>query len=131
LAWNEMATAVIEPERVELLTYPWEWSFSQLKDAALLTLDAQDRAAAAGFTMRDASAYNVQFVRGRPILIDTLSFEPATPDEPWLPYTQSCEHFLCRWALLPARDARMSLMTRPFGIPLDLAPALLPVRTRL
>ena len=131
LAWNEQATAVIEPERLELVTYPWEWSFSQLKDAALLTLDAQDRAAAAGFTMRDASAYNVQFVRGRPILIDTLSFEPATPDEPWLPYRQFCEQFLAPLALMAYRGARMNLLTRPFGIPLDLASSLLPVRTRI
>ena len=133
LAWNELATAVIEPERVELVTYPWEWSFSQLKDAALLTLDAQDRAAAAGFTLRDASAYNIQFVRGRPILIDTLSFEPATPNEPWLPYRQFCEQFLAPLALMAYRDARMSLLMRPFpdGIPLDLASSLLPVRTRI
>src|SRR5437588_1573111 len=133
LAWNELAEAVIEPERVELVTYPWEWSFSQLKDAALLTLDAQDRAAAGGFTMRDASAYNVQFVRGRPILFDTLSFEPATPDEPWLPYRQFCEQFLAPLALMAYRDLRMGLLMRPFpdGIPLDLASSLLPVRTRI
>src|SRR5438477_5808119 len=133
LAWDEHAAAVIEPERVELVTYPWEWSFSQLKDAALLTLDAQDRAAAGGFTLRDASAYNVQFVRGRPILIDTLSFEPATPDEPWLPYRQFCEQFLAPLALMAYRDVRMALLMRPLpdGIPLDLASSLLPVRTRI
>src|SRR5437762_2631161 len=91
LAWDDHAAAVIEPQRVELITYPWEWSFSQLRDAALLTLEAQERAAAAGFTLRDASAFNVQFVRGRPILIDSLSFEPATPEEPWLPYREFCE----------------------------------------
>jgi len=133
LGWNELAAAVIEPERVEPVTYPWEWSFSQLRDAALLTLDAQDRAAAAGFTLRDASAYNVQFVRGGPILIDTLSFQPATPDEPWLPYRQFCEQFLAPLALMAYRDVRMSLLMRPFpgGIPLDLASSLLPVRTRI
>jgi len=133
LAWNELAAAVIEPERVELVTYPWEWSFSQLKDAALLTLDAQDRAAAAGFTLRDASAYNVQFVRGRPVLIDTLSFEPATPEQPWLPYRQFCEQFLAPLALMAYRDVRLGLLMRPFpsGIPLDLASSLLPLRTRI
>ena len=133
LAWDEHAAAVIEPERVELITYPWEWSFSQLRDAALLTLDAQERAAAAGFTLRDASAFNVQFVRGRPILIDTLSFEPATPEEPWLPYREFCGQFLAPLALMAYRDVRLGLLMRPMpgGIPLDLASALLPARTRL
>ena len=133
LAWDEHAAAVIEPERVELITYPWEWSFSQLRDAALLTLDAQERAAAAGFTLRDASAFNVQFVRGRPILIDTLSFEPATEDEPWLPYREFCEQFVAPLALMAYRDVRMGLLMRPMpgGIPLDLASALLPTMSRL
>ena len=53
--------------------------FGQLKAAALLTLDIQRRAVAAGFTLRDASAYNVQFRAGRPILIDTLSFRARRP----------------------------------------------------
>jgi hypothetical protein len=133
LAWDDHAAAVIEPERVELITYPWEWSFSQLRDAALLTLEAQERAAAAGFTLRDSSAFNVQFVRGRPILIDTLSFEPATPDEPWLPYRQFCGQFLAPLALMAYCDVRLGLLMRPMpgGIPLDLASALLPARTRL
>jgi hypothetical protein len=133
LAWDEHAAAVIEPERVELITYPWEWSFSQLRDAALLTLDAQERAAAAGFTLRDASAFNVQFVRGRPILIDTLSFEPATEEEPWLPYREFCEQFVAPLALMGYRDVRLGLLMRPMpsGIPLDLASAMLPTRTRL
>ncbi|TMB48806.1 MAG: class I SAM-dependent methyltransferase [Chloroflexi bacterium] len=133
LAWDEHAAAVIEPERVELITYPWEWSFSQLRDAALLTLEAQERAAAAGFTLRDASAFNVQFLRGKPILIDSLSFEPATPEEPWLPYREFCEQFVAPLALMAYRDARLGLLMRPMpsGIPLDLASALLPARTRL
>ena len=78
-----------------------------LKDAALLTLDVQAEASAAGFTLRDASAYNVQFRRGRPILIDTLSFEPAEPGTPWLAYRQFCEHFLAPLALMARRDVRL------------------------
>src|SRR5439155_21277423 len=112
---------------------PWEWSFSQLRDAGLLTLEAQERAATAGFTLRDASAFNVQFLRGKPILIDSLSFEPATPEEPWLPYREFCEQFVAPLALMAYRDARLGLLMRPMpsGIPLDLASALLPARTRL
>jgi hypothetical protein len=127
------AHAVIEPERIPLVSYPYEWSFGQLKDAALVTLEAQVQAAAKGFTLRDASAYNVQFQGGKPVLIDTLSFERAIPDSPWEGYRQFCEHFLTPLALMAHRDVRCGLMLRDFidGIPLDLAAALLPGRTKL
>jgi hypothetical protein len=79
LAATEAAHAVLQPERVPFISYPYEWSFGQLKDAALLTLDLQARALARGFVLRDASAYNVQFRQGRPLFIDTLSFETPSP----------------------------------------------------
>lgn len=127
------AHAVIRPEPVDFVSYPYEWSFGQLKDAALLTLEAQAVAADAGFTLRDATAYNVQFHRGRPILIDTLSFERAEAGAQWIAYRQFCEHFLAPLALMARRDVRCGLMLRDFidGIPLDLAATLLPWRTRL
>jgi len=127
------AVAVIRPRRLDFISYPYEWSFSQLKEAALLTLDLQARALDAGMRLRDASAYNVQFDGGRPILIDSLSFEAAPPTEPWPAYRQFCEHFLAPLALIAHRDARCGLMLRDFidGIPLDLATRLLPGRTRL
>src|SRR6185503_1063198 len=90
----DIAYAVIEPERVPFISYPYEWSFGQLKEAALLTLEVQAVAMAAGFSLRDASAYNVQFVGGSATLIDTLSFEPAAEGKPWTAYRQFCEHFL-------------------------------------
>ncbi len=127
------AHAVILPESLEFISYPYEWTFGQLRDAALLTLEVQVAALAAGFTLKDASAYNVQFHRGRPILIDSLSFERATPDAPWIAYRQFCEHFLAPLALMAYRDVRAGLMLRDFidGLPLDLASRLLPGRTRL
>ena len=127
------AHAVIRPEAVRFISYAYEWSFGQLRDAALLTLEAQDAALAAGFTLRDASAYNVQFHGGRPILIDSLSFERATPGAPWIGYRQFCEHFLAPLALMAHRDVRCGLLLRDFldGIPLDLAARLLPRRTLL
>src|SRR6185369_1601810 len=116
-----------------LITYPYEWSFGQLKASALLTLDIQRRAMAAGFTLRDASAYNVQFRDGRPILIDTLSFRRAAAGAPWTAYRQFCEHFLGPLALMARRDIRLGSLLRDHldGIPLDLAATLLPTRTRL
>jgi hypothetical protein len=133
LAATPDAVAVIRPRELDVISYPYEWCFSELREAALLTLELQQRALAVGMRLRDASAYNVQFDRGRPILIDSLSFEVADPTEAWPAYRQFCEHFLAPLALTAYRDARCGLMLRDFidGIPLDLAAALLPWRTRL
>jgi ribosomal protein L11 methylase PrmA len=127
------AVAVIQPRPLDFISYPYEWSFSQLKEAALLTLELQSRALDAGMRLKDASAYNIQFDAGRPLLIDTLSFEVAEATEPWPAYRQFCEHFLAPLALMAYRDPRCGLMLREFidGIPLDLAARLLPGRTRL
>jgi SAM-dependent methyltransferase len=129
----DLAHAVIRPEPLDFVSYPYEWSFGQLRDAALLTLDVQAACAEAGFTLRDATAYNVQFLRGRPVLIDTLSFERAEAGRPWAAYRQFCEHFLAPLALMARRDVRCGLMLREFidGLPLDLAASLLPGRTKL
>ena len=132
LALEPEAVAVIAPEEIGFISYPYEWAFSQLKDAALLTLGAQQLADTHGMTLRDASAYNVQFRRGRPILIDSLSFERRTDGEPWKPYRQFCENFLAPLALMAHRDGRLGILLRDFidGVPLDLAAELLPRRTR-
>ena len=131
LAASADAVAVLEPERVGFVSYPYEWSFGQLKDAALLTLELQERALARGVTLRDASAYNVQFVRGRPLFIDTLSFEPRDEGAPWAGYRQFCEHFLVPLALMSRVDVRTAALLRAHleGIPLDLGSRLLPRRT--
>ena len=132
-ALTDDAVAVIRPTPVDFISYPYEWSFGQLKDAALLTLRAQALAFANGFTLRDASAYNVQFVDGAPILIDSLSFAPAEEGRPWEAYRQFCQHFLAPLVLGAYRDPRLLLLLREFidGVPLDLASSLLPTRTRL
>ena len=133
LPWTIEAYLVIRPREISFISYPYEWAFSQLKDAALATLVMQERALAHGMSLRDASAYNIQFVDGRPLLIDTLSFEPLQPGAPWPAYRQFCQHFLAPLALMAYRDPRGALLLRDFidGIPLDLASALLPTRTRL
>ena len=127
------AAAVIRPRELDFISYPYEWCFGQLKDAALLTLELQSRAIEVGLRLKDASAYNVQFDAGRPVLIDSLSFEVAAKTDPWPAYRQFCQHFLAPLALIAHRDARGGLMLRDFidGIPVDLAAGLLPVRTRL
>ncbi len=75
LALNDKAYKVIQPHQLPFISYPYEWSFSQLKDAALLTLSIQQMALEKDMVLKDASAYNVQFFQCRPVFIDTLSFE--------------------------------------------------------
>ncbi len=124
------AHTVIRPEQVPMVSYPYEWCFSQLQDAALVTLRAQRRALELGMSLKDASAYNVQFLRGRPILVDTLSFEPHRP-RPWFAYRQFCQHFYAPLLLASAVDARLTRLSQLFidGVPIGLASRLLPYRS--
>jgi hypothetical protein len=117
---------VIQPERIPFISYPYEWCFEQYKDAALVTLEAQRRALQFGMSLKDASAYNVQFYKGRAILIDTLSFETYT-DGPWAAYGQFCRHFFAPLSLMAHLDERSGKMMQTYidGIPLDLAGNLL------
>jgi hypothetical protein len=125
------AFRVLRPQPIGFVSYPYEWCFSQLKDAALTTLTVQERALIHDMTLKDGSAYNIQFVRGGPLLIDTLSFERYKDGMPWIGYRQFCQHFLAPLALMSYRDARLGSLLRDFidGIPLDLASRLLPRRT--
>jgi hypothetical protein len=127
------AYKVIRPEVIGFISYPYEWSFSQLKDAALRTLAIQTRVLKKGMSLKDASAYNIQFHNGSATLIDTLSFEAYQEGQPWVAYKQFCQHFLAPLALMSHRDVRLSQLLRVYvdGIPLDLASRVLPARTRL
>ncbi len=88
------AAGALEHDRLPLITYPYEWTFGMLRDAALLYLDLIETALQAGFTMKDATPYNIQFQGGSPIFIDVGSFEPYRPGEPWLGYRQFTRQFL-------------------------------------
>jgi len=127
------AYKVLRPEPVKFTSYPYEWCFSQLKDAALTTLEIQKRALKSGMTLKDASAYNIQFVKGKPVLIDTLSFEKYVEGKPWVAYRQFCQHFLAPLALMSYKDVRLNQLFRVYidGVPLDMASSLLPMRSRL
>jgi hypothetical protein len=129
----DLAYQVIRPERVPFISYPYEWSFSQLKDAALATLEIQKIALKHDMSLKDSSAYNIQFRSGAPLLIDTLSFERYTPGEPWVAYRQYCQHFLAPLALMAMRDVRLGQLMRVHadGIPLDLASRTLPFKSWL
>ena len=124
---------VIRPEKIHFISYPHEWCFSQLKEAALTTLRIQSSALRFGMILKDASAYNIQFQSGRAVLIDTLSFEKYQEGVPWAAYRQFCQHFLAPLLLMSRVDIRLSQLFKLHidGVPLDLASALLPWRTRL
>lgn len=123
---------MLRPEQVRYVSYPFEWCFSQLRDAALLTLELQERALSRGMSLKDASAFNVQFEGGKPVFIDTLSFERDLGG-PWAAYEQFCRHFLAPLLLMANRDMRLNRYTQADlnGLPLDLASRLLGWRSYL
>jgi ribosomal protein L11 methylase PrmA len=132
LAVHGPAYKILKPQFIPFLSYPYEWCFSQLKDAALTTLEIQKAALLKGMMLKDASAFNIQFLQNKPVMIDTLSFELYKEGEPWIAYRQFCQHFLAPLALMSTRDVRLNQLFRIYidGLPLDLAAGLLPFRTR-
>ncbi|OQA18443.1 MAG: hypothetical protein BWY64_01485 [bacterium ADurb.Bin363] len=128
---SHSAYKVVKPETINFISQPYEWCFSQLKDAALTTLKIQKIAFDYKMSLKDSSVYNIQFRKGKTMLIDTLSFEKYREGEPWVAYRQFCQHFLAPLSLMAYRDVRLSQLFRIFidGIPLDLASLLLPKRT--
>lgn len=114
--------------RIPMVSYPWEWPFSLLKDAALVHLDAMEALIPLGFWLRDASAFNAQFDGDKMCLIDTLSVGRRVPDSPWVAYGQFCSHFLAPLALAAYGDVRTLSLWRNYidGYPLDLVARFLP-----
>lgn len=132
-AVSDDAFAVIRPQLVPFISYPYEWSFSMLRDAALLTLSIQRKSIEHGMSLKDASAYNVQFIGCRPIFIDTLSFKKYVEGQPWVAYGQFCRHFLAPLMLMSHTSVDLGRLMELYidGIPLDLTSKLLPWKTRL
>jgi ribosomal protein L11 methylase PrmA len=89
----------VEHERIDFITYPYEWSFEFLRCAAIFYLDLYVEALENGFQIKDASAYNIQFLGLVPIFIDTLSFESYCDGDKWIGYKQFCEQFLAPLAV--------------------------------
>lgn len=124
---------VIKPTRLPLVSYPHEWSFEQLKDAALNTLDINILALGHGLTLKDASAFNNQLLDGRMVFIDHTSFEETDGRLPWRPYSQFCRHFLNPLVVGAYRDMHVGAFFRMDidGLPQQMANDLLPLRARL
>jgi hypothetical protein len=124
---------IIQPEKLPFVSYPYEWTFHQLRDAALLTLNVQKLALEHSMILKDSSAYNVQFIGRRPVFIDTLSFWRYKQGDPWEGYNQFCEHFLAPLALSAYDSPEILPTLRVFldGIPLELAAKMLPARAKM
>ena len=124
---------VLKPTPIPFISYPYEWTFAQLRTAALLTLKVQKIALEHGMILKDASAYNVQFIGTTAVFIDTLSFAVYKPGDPWEGYKQFCEHFLAPLALghYDTPEILKSLRVYLDGIPLAIAASLLPKKARL
>ena len=84
---------ILESLFLDTITYPYEWGFDQLRDAAIFTLNFNLELLKDGFTLKDASPYNVQFINSNCVFIDTLSIVKYNEGDYWIPYRQFCEGF--------------------------------------
>ena len=130
---NTDTEIIIQPEQLSFMTYPYEWSFMQYKEAALLTLKIQKFAIEHGFSLKDASAFNVTFHKGRMLFIDTLSFDFYEEGQPWRAYKQFIMHFFGPLLLAKYTGANaLKLMSAYLdGIPVDMLASMLPFKTKL
>lgn len=124
--------AVVKPEKIPFFSYPYEWSFTQYKHAALHTLKLQKYCLENGWTLKDATAFNITFHNGWPIFVDTLSFDPYVENQPWRAYRQFLTHFLSPLVLARFYGNDMLKLLQQYidGVPLDKTAAMLPVRAR-
>lgn len=126
------AAFFLQPERLSFTTYPYEWSFDMLRDAALLTLQLAEACVDKDLQLKDATPYNIQWKKGKPVFIDSLSFEPLRPG-PWIAYRQFCESFLAPLLIMHYNKQHLPELFKawPEGIPLTTAAKMLPWRSRL
>jgi len=125
--------SVLEQERVPFVSYPYEWTFDMLKDAALLHLNLACEMARYRLAVKDATAYNIQFAGGKPIFIDVLSFQRYQEGMPWLGYTQFCQSFFYPLVLQAVCRVDFQPMLRSYldGIPLAAVKQMLGLRVWL
>lgn len=85
---------ILVHEAVPFISYPYEWCFEMLRDAALLTLQINREGLVDGFITKDGSAFNVQWRKSTPVFIDVGSLSRWQPGQAWAGYQQFCQHFL-------------------------------------
>ena len=95
---------VLRHERIPFVSYPYEWTFSMLKDAALVQLDLLLASLDHDLVLKDSTPYNVQFKGARPVFVDVGSFERIREGEPWVGYRQFCMLYLYPLLLQAVKD---------------------------
>jgi SAM-dependent methyltransferase len=95
---------VLRHERIPFVSYPYEWTFSMLKDAALLQLDLLLASLERDMVLKDSTPYNVQFKGAKPTFVDVGSFERLREGEPWIGSRQFCMLYLYPLMLLALKD---------------------------
>ncbi|OQA77272.1 MAG: hypothetical protein BWY31_04505 [Lentisphaerae bacterium ADurb.Bin242] len=122
------ADTVLALEELPFISYPYEWCFSQLRDAALLTLDVNLKLLEKGMILKDASAFNVSWRKGFPVFMDHGSFTIHPEGQPWQAYRQFVMHFLGPLLLMKEKDVRFLSCFRDHldGIPIDFVSRCLP-----
>jgi hypothetical protein len=117
---TEEGKLMLKTEKLAFVSYPYEWSFSQFKAAALLTLKINLIALEYGMVLKDASMFNVQFVGSKPVFIDLASFEIYKENKPWIAYYQFCKHFYAPLFLAAKKNLYLPKLLLYFidGIPL-------------
>ncbi len=115
-----VSSRVLRTDILPFVSYPYEWSFNQFKEAALLTLKINLIALEYGMILKDASMFNVQFIGCKPVFIDMASFEVYEQDTPWNAYYQFCKHFYGPLFLAAKKNIILPKLLQYFidGIPL-------------
>ena len=113
---------LLKVQKIPFISYPYEWCFYEFKDASILTLNILKICLKYGMILKDASGYNVAFDKGRPIFIDTLSFDFYKEGLSWGGYGQFCRHFMGPLLLMTYVDVRSNLLLKSFidGVPIDM-----------
>ena len=123
---------ILEHQRIPVVSYPYEWTFGMLRDAALLQLDLVEAAILEGMTLKDATPYNIQFVSGKAVFIDIPSFETLPAGAPWAGYRQFWERFLFPLMLQAYKGIHLQPLMRSGidGVPVQTAARMFGFRDR-
>jgi hypothetical protein len=129
---NTAEEIIIKAQKIQFITYPYEWSFNMYKEAALLTLKLQKYSIEHGFSLKDASAFNISFHKGKAIFIDTLSFDIYIENSPWRAYKQFITHFFGPLLLAHYHGADQLKLLINFidGVPVKMLSSMLPFKTK-
>lgn len=122
---------VLFPQQIALITYPFEWTYSQWQEMALAYLHINQIALQHGMILKDASPYNFIFENGNCFLLDTLSFRFFKDGEPWMAYRQFCEEILSPLVLMRYNNPLWAKLYQSSitGLPLAFVSKQLPFKT--